>query len=99
MLELSIKPIIQGQNSVFFQTKYNEVDAEEESFELRYKATNLREKQKLGYVNIPIGIQFEIPGRTKLYLTAEGKIGFGVSGSYQTTISILQQVVIIWNIM
>lgn len=73
---------IQSQNSVFFQTKYNEVDAEGEFFEFRYKATNLREKQKLGYVNIPIGIQFETPGRTKLYLAAGGKIGFGVSRSY-----------------
>ncbi|WP_456311765.1 outer membrane beta-barrel protein [Pseudomonas shirazensis] len=66
--------------------QYNAVDAENESFQFRYKATNLRQEQKLGYVNVPIGIQFETPGTTKLYLSAGAKIGFAASGSYESTI-------------
>lgn len=66
--------------------QYAATDAENESFEFRYKAANFREEQKLGYVNIPIGIQFETPGTTKLYVGAGAKIGFAVNGTYETTI-------------
>ncbi|MDA6070249.1 PorT family protein [Flavobacterium sp. AC] len=69
----------------FIGGQYNAVDAENEAFQFRYKATGLRETQKLGYVNIPIGIQFETPGTTKLYLAAGAKIGFATSGTYETT--------------
>lgn len=65
--------------------QYNTVDAESESFQFRYKATNLREKQNVGYLNIPIGIQFETDGTSKLYLGAGAKIGFSVNGTYETT--------------
>ncbi|WP_276381170.1 outer membrane beta-barrel protein [Flavobacterium sp. H4147] len=64
--------------------RYNAVDAENESFQFRYKAANLREEQKLAYINVPIGIQFETPGTTKLYLAGGFKIGFASSGSFQT---------------
>jgi hypothetical protein len=70
----------------FLAGQYNTVDAENEAFQFRYKATNLREEQKLGYVNIPINIQFETPGSTKLYLAAGAKIGFATTGSYETKI-------------
>lgn len=66
--------------------QYNAVDAENESFQFRYRATNLREEQKLGYINVPIGIQFETPGTSKLYVAAGAKIGFASSGNYETTI-------------
>lgn len=69
----------------FYGGQYNAVDAENEAFQFRYKATNLREQQKLGYVNIPINIQFETPGATKLYLAAGAKIGFATTGSYEST--------------
>ncbi|OXG04125.1 outer membrane protein with beta-barrel domain [Flavobacterium araucananum] len=65
--------------------QYNAIDSENEAFQFRYKATDLREKQKLGYVNIPIGIQFETPGTTKLYVAAGAKIGFATNGTYETT--------------
>jgi hypothetical protein len=64
---------------------YTEIDSENESFQFRYKATNLREEQKLGYVNIPIGIQFETTGTTKFYISGGAKIGFAVNGNYETT--------------
>lgn len=64
--------------------QYNTVDAEDEAFQFRYRGTNLREEQKLGYVNIPIGIQFETPGTSQLYLAAGAKIGFATSGSYES---------------
>lgn len=67
--------------------QYNTVDAENEAFQFRYKATNYREEQKLGYINVPIGIQFETPGTSKLYVAAGAKIGFASSGNYQSTIS------------
>ncbi|WP_289659416.1 hypothetical protein [Flavobacterium panacagri] len=66
-------------------SQYNAVDAENESFEFRYKVTNLREEQKLGYINIPIGIQFETEGTSKLYVAAGAKIGFAASGSFEST--------------
>jgi hypothetical protein len=69
----------------FLGGQYNTIDAENEAFQFRYKATDLREKQKLGYVNIPIGIQFETPGATKLYLAAGAKVGFATNGSYEST--------------
>ncbi|MBP4136699.1 porin family protein [Flavobacterium geliluteum] len=67
--------------------QYNAVDDENESFQFRYKGTNFREDQKLGYVNIPIGIQFETPGTTQLYLAAGAKVGFATTGTYETTMS------------
>ncbi|SHM29233.1 hypothetical protein [Flavobacterium chilense] len=70
----------------FIGGQYNSVDAENEAFQFRYKATNLREEQKLGYINVPIGIQFETPGTTKLYLAAGAKIGFASSGTYESSI-------------
>lgn len=66
--------------------QYNSVDGENEAFQFRYKATNLREEQKLGYINVPIGIQFETPGTTKLYVAAGAKVGFASSGTYESTI-------------
>ncbi len=64
--------------------QYTTIDAENESFQFRYKVTQLREKQDLGYVNVPVTIQYENPGPTKLYLAAGVKIGFAVSGKYET---------------
>lgn len=63
--------------------QYKTADIEDESFEFRYTATNLREEQQLSYINIPVSIQFETPGTTKLYVAAGAKIGFAVSGSYE----------------
>lgn len=66
--------------------QYTTVDAENESFQFRYRATNLRENQKLGYINVPINIQFETPGTTQLYVSAGAKVGFAINGSYESTI-------------
>ncbi|MEO6177598.1 MAG: outer membrane beta-barrel protein [Flavobacterium circumlabens] len=77
------------QSDAKFQSiagQYNTVDAENDSFQFRYRATNLRENQKLGYINIPINIQFETPGTTQLYLSAGAKVGFAINGSYESTI-------------
>ncbi|MCD0470462.1 outer membrane beta-barrel protein [Flavobacterium sp. JAS] len=68
----------------FLSGQYTTIDAEEESFQFRYKATQLREKQCLGYVNVPVTIQYENPGPTKLYIAAGVKVGFAVSGKYET---------------
>lgn len=67
--------------------QYNTVDAENEAFQFRYKVSNLREEQSLGYINIPINIQFETPGTTKLYVSAGAKVGFASSGTYQSKMS------------
>lgn len=64
---------------------YNATDSENESFQFRYRSTDLRETQKLAYINIPIGIQFETPGTTKLYIGAGAKIGFASTASFETT--------------
>lgn len=67
--------------------QYNTVDAENESFQFRYKITNLREEQKLGYINVPINVQFETPGTSKLYVSAGAKVGFASSATYQSSSS------------
>lgn len=69
----------------FFAGAYAATDAENENFQFRYKGTNVREEQKLAYINVPINVQFETPGTSKLYVAAGAKIGFASSGSYQTT--------------
>ena len=66
--------------------QYTTIDIEDEAFEFKYRATDLREEQKTAYINVPIAIQFETPGTTKLYLAAGAKIGFATSGSYETKI-------------
>lgn len=63
---------------------YMVTDSENENFQFRYKAVNVREDQRLGFINIPVGIQFETPGITKLYLGAGAKVGFGVNGKFET---------------
>lgn len=70
----------------FVSGQYATTDAEQENFQFRYKATNLREEQNLGYVNVPVGIQYETSGTSKLYIAAGAKVGFAVKGCYQTTI-------------
>ena len=72
--------------SSFLSGQYMTTDAENESFQFRYKATNLREEQNLGYINIPIGIQYETPGTSQLYLAGGFKIGFAANGKYETKI-------------
>ncbi|SHH63239.1 porin family protein [Flavobacterium defluvii] len=68
-----------------FAGSYAATDAENENFQFRYKGTNVREEQKLAYINVPINVQFETRGTSKLYVSAGAKIGFASSGSYQTT--------------
>lgn len=72
--------------SAFLSGQYTTTDAENESFQFRYKATNLREEQNLGYINIPIGIQYETPGTSQLYIAGGVKIGFAANGKYETKI-------------
>ena len=64
--------------------QYMTTDAEDETFQFRYKASGVREEQKLAYINIPLQIQFETPGTSQLYLAAGAKVGFATSGSYET---------------
>ncbi|MBS7229459.1 outer membrane beta-barrel protein [Flavobacterium psychroterrae] len=64
--------------------RYAATDAENENFQFRYTANGLRETQKLGYINIPVSIQFETPGTTQLYLAAGAKVGFAVNGTYES---------------
>lgn len=64
--------------------QYMTTDAENETFQFRYKASNLREEQKLAYINIPVQLQFETPGTSQLYLAGGFKVGFAASGSYET---------------
>ncbi|MFH7019265.1 outer membrane beta-barrel protein [Flavobacterium sp. FlaQc-47] len=64
--------------------RYAATDAENENFQFRYSATGLRETQKLGYINVPVSIQFETPGTTQLYLAAGAKVGFAVNGTYES---------------
>ncbi|MFB9075866.1 hypothetical protein ACFFLS_13120 [Flavobacterium procerum] len=88
-LSLGIGVEYQSYSSDFTSTalngSYNTVDSENEAFQFRYRTTNFREEQNLGYINIPLNIQFETPGTSKLYVAAGAKIGFAVNGCYTTT--------------
>lgn len=68
-----------------FSGQYVTKDAENETFQFKYKATNFREEQSLSYINVPIAIQFETPGTTQLYVAAGAKVGFAIKGCYQST--------------
>ncbi|RYD97013.1 MAG: hypothetical protein EOP54_12140 [Sphingobacteriales bacterium] len=89
-LSIGIGAEYQSYNSdVAYQSiygRYATVDDEGENFQFKYRVTNLREEQKLGYINIPLQLQFETPGTTKFYISGGAKIGFAINGSYESQI-------------
>lgn len=73
-------------NFVSINEEYVTTDVEGESFEFRAVARNLKENQKLSYINIPITLQYESLGLTRFYMLAGAKVGFLTNGKRQTTI-------------
>lgn len=62
---------------------YAAVDFEQESFEFRYKMDNIREKQTIGFVNIPIMLTY-LNNAHGFYVKAGGKIGLPVNSKFSS---------------
>ncbi|WP_121667539.1 outer membrane beta-barrel protein [Mesonia aquimarina] len=64
------------------QGSYTATDIEGENFEFRYTATDYSEEQNLNVVHIPLTLQFQTEGDTKIYVRAGGQIGILLSSEY-----------------
>ncbi|MBD3583558.1 outer membrane beta-barrel protein [Flavobacterium selenitireducens] len=62
---------------------YNTVDFEQESFEFRYKMENVREKQTIGFVTIPVMLTY-LNNANGFYIKAGGKIGLPVNSKFSS---------------
>lgn len=65
--------------------KYMTVDRTNEEFEFRSKIYNYQEKQRATYVNIPLMLNYQSSGITRIYFSAGVKIGLPVGGQYKTS--------------
>jgi len=65
---------------------YVTTDSEGESFEFRYTAKNVEEKQQVGYFNIPLTLQYEIGDSPAFYTAIGAKIGFALNQTFETSI-------------
>lgn len=68
---------------------YPTSDYENEEFEFRYTATQLREEQRASLITIPLTIQYETSGSERFYIAAGAKIGLPITATYQTRITSL----------
>lgn len=64
--------------------KYMTVDKTNEEFEFRSKVYNYQEKQHATYIHIPLMLNFQSTGATRVYFGAGIKIGLPVGGQYKT---------------
>ena len=70
---------------------YGTKDKEGENFEYRYTLKNLLEEQNAFYLNVPLRVQFESPGKhTRFYASAGAGIGFALSSNYKVSAGSLQ---------
>jgi hypothetical protein len=65
---------------------YMTTDSEGETFEFRYNADNLIEKQSLKFINIPLNLQYEGADYPSFYASVGAKIGFSLKSTYETSI-------------
>jgi hypothetical protein len=65
---------------------YMATDSEGETFEFRYNADNLIEKQSLKFINIPLNLQYEGADYPSFYASVGAKIGFSLKSTYETSI-------------
>lgn len=65
------------------QDAYQTQDLEGEPFEFRYKATNYREQQMLGFLNVPLTVQYETSGDLRFFVAAGAKVGFGIQSEFE----------------
>jgi hypothetical protein len=68
-------------NTAALQGAYNTTDFEQENFEFRYKMNSVVEKQKIGFVNIPVMLVYQNQ-QYGFYIRGGAKIGLPVSGKF-----------------
>ena len=61
---------------------YNAVDYEQESFEFRYRMARIEEKQKIGFINIPLTFIYRNQ-EYGFYVRAGAKVGLPISGKFE----------------
>lgn len=69
---------------------YNSVDIENDAFEFKYKATNISEKVKTEFIQIPIFVRYEGAAKTTYYVQAGMKFTFAIKGTYKQSIENLK---------
>ena len=63
---------------------YEAVDFEQENFEFRYSMERFEEKQKIGFINIPIMFVYQNQ-EYNFYIKGGGKIGIPISGKFNSS--------------
>lgn len=62
---------------------YETIDYEDESFEFRYLMTEIKEEQRMGFINIPLLLAYENK-EYGFYVKAGAKVGFSVYNKFTT---------------
>lgn len=65
---------------------YRSIDIENEPFDFKYKATNISEKYKTEFIQIPIFVRYEGVSKTTYYVQAGMKFTFAIKGNYKQSI-------------
>ena len=84
----SYKAGLDMDNAGNLSVSYMTVDMEGISFEFRSVVNAYEEKQRTGFLQIPLMLQFQTDGRRQFYAAAGGKAGIPLNGKYRTTVSL-----------
>ena len=71
-------------NSDNIGTRYTTIDGAGDPFEFRSTVSGYEEKQKALFLQIPLTLQYQTGETHKFYFAAGGKIGFPLSGKYES---------------
>lgn len=72
------------------ESSYSTIDIENETFDFRYKATNIKEKYETDFIQIPIFVSYEGTSKTTYYAQAGVKFTLAVKGNYKQTVGDLK---------
>jgi hypothetical protein len=74
-----------GFNSSNMDTRYAATDIDGDALEFRSELSDYGEKQKAIFLQIPMTRQYQTGGKHWFYAAAGGKIGFPLSGKYESS--------------
>ncbi|TDN83869.1 outer membrane protein with beta-barrel domain [Salegentibacter sp. 24] len=63
---------------------YTTQDSEGEDFEFRYTLEDISENQDVYFMNIPLQVQYETPGKIRFYAASGIKVGVVLKSEYET---------------
>lgn len=70
-----------------YQNKFNTIDSEGDQYEMRVTGTEINEEQKIGFMNVPVYLNFRLPlaGRVGFFLNTGLDMSFVVNKSYSSS--------------